>query len=140
MIRAALVSLGAAAVLAGAAVAAPRTTEPAAITQVKVSVTDKGVAIAKDKFTKGKLTRYPRGAIIDFVIQNKGSKPYQAELLLAGKHDFSKYESATTSVRTKPVKPGTIAHLKINFYFRSKFLLQSLLKGKTQASAPITIF
>ena len=105
-----------------------------------VSVTDGSLMIARDKFTKGSLTRYPRGAIIDFIIQNKGSKPYQAELVLAGKHQFSKYEAGTTSVKTKPVPPGTIAHLRINFYFRSKFVLQTLLGGKTHARAPIVIF
>jgi hypothetical protein len=126
---------------AGSAAAAPRTTEPASLTQVKVSITDKAVSIARDRFTKGSLTRYPRGAIIDFLITNRGTKPYKAELQLTGKYSFSKYERKVTSVRSALIQPGRKAHLQVNFYFRSKFSLLALLDGKTPGPhTPILIF
>lgn len=121
--------------------AAPRTTAPAALTQVKVSITDKAVLIARDKFTQGSLTRYPRGAIIDFLITNRGTKAYRAQLLLTGQHNFTKYENKGTSVTSPAVAPGRKAHLRINFYFRSRFALLALLGGKRHGElARILIF
>jgi hypothetical protein len=138
-----LVSLGASLVVSGAS-AAPRTTEPAALTQVAVKITDKAVIIARDKYTRGSTTRYPRGAIIDFVITNRGTRYYKAELLLIGKYAFSKYEQHIRSVKTPAAAaPGGTIHLKVNFYFRSKFELRALLSvsGKKHgAAAPIVVF
>ena len=130
-------------VISGAS-AAPRTTEPAALTQVPVKITDKAVIIASDKYTRGSTARYPRGAIIDFVITNRGTHYYKARLALTSHYVFSKYEQRAKTVTSNvAAKPGGTIHLKVNFYFRSKFALQALLagSGKTHgAAAPIVIF
>ena len=121
--------------------AAPQTTAPDVLTQVKVSITDASVRIARDKFTQGSLARYPRGAIIDFVVTNRGTKPYNAELLLTGKHTFTKYEIKGTSIKSPPIPPGRTAHVRVNFYFRSTFAIRALLNGKEHGQhAPIRIF
>ena len=138
-----LVFLGASLVVSGAG-AAPRTTEPAVLTQVAVKITDKALIISRDKYTRGSTTRYPRGAIIDFVITNRGTRYYKAELLLTSRYVFSKYEAHVRSVKTpSAAAPGGTIHLKVNFYFRSKFELRALLSlsGKKHGTgAPIVVF
>jgi hypothetical protein len=130
-------------VISGAS-AAPRTTEPAALTKVPVKITDKGVTIASDKYTRGSTARYPRGAIIDFEITNRGTRFYKARLALTGNYTFSKYEQKARTVTSDvAAKPGGTIHLKINFYFRSKFAMQALAaaSGKAHgAAAPIVVF
>ena len=137
------VVLGASLVVSGAG-AAPQTTEPAVLTQVPVTITNKGVTITPDQYTRGSTARFPRGAIIDFVIKNRGTHFYKARLLLTSHYVFSKYEQKVRTVTSDvAAKPGGTIHLKINFYFRSKFALQALLagNGKTHgAAAPIVIF
>ncbi len=139
VVRAGLLSLFLAAVFAANASAGLRTTKPSELTKVGVSLTDNAVKIARDRFTKGSLTRFPRGAIIEFVIVNRGTKPYRAELFLNG-HEFTKSGARKTPARTRAVKPGGRVRLQVNFYFRSRFTLKSLANGKSRASAPILIF
>lgn len=138
MVRVTLLSLLVAGVLAANTAAATRTTAPSELTHVRVLVTDSAVKIARDRFTKGALTRYPRGSIVDFVIINRGTKPYQAELLLNGR-PFRRAGSKVNA-RTPSLRPGARAHLEVNFYFRSKFTLQSLQNGTVLARAPIVVF
>jgi hypothetical protein len=112
------------------------------LTQVPVTITNKAVIIARDKYTRGSTARYPRAALIDFVITNQGTRPYKAQLLLTGNYRPSKYERQATSLTTaKAAAPGRTIHLKINFYFRSTFELRALLGGRKHgAAAHIVIF
>jgi hypothetical protein len=136
-----LLVLGATLGVSGAG-AAPRTTEPAVLTQVPATITNKGLTIARDQYTRGGTARFPRGAIIDFVIKNRGTHFYRARLALQSHYVFSKYEQNTKTVTSDvAAKPGGTIHLKINFYFRSKFALQAILAGKAHGTAaPIVIF
>jgi hypothetical protein len=133
--------LGTTLVVSGAG-ATPQTTEPAVLTQVPVTIADKGVTITPDQYTRGSTARFPRGAIIDFVIKNRGTHFYKARLTLTSHYVFSKYERKARTITTDTAaKPGGTIHLKINFYFRGKFALQAQLAGKTHgAAAPIVIF
>jgi len=121
---------------------ASATTAPSSLTTVNVTMTDKGMTIAPDQYTRNDTARYPRGAIIDFAIKNRGTHFYKARLSLTGKYTFSKYEQKARSVTTgAAAKPGGTLHLKVNFYFRNKFALQAILGGKSHgAAAPIVVF
>jgi len=65
----------AAAVVPAATPARPLTTTPGVIYTLKTPVDDTGIHMVKDKFTKNGITRYPRGAQLQYVFINKGTKP-----------------------------------------------------------------
>src|SRR5882757_8469014 len=76
---------------AGAAAAAPETTEPGQVYPVKTTLTTAGVTIAKDKFTRNGNARYPRGAVIRYMITNRTTKRLTVQIW---------------TVKTKPIPPG----------------------------------
>jgi hypothetical protein len=124
------------------AVSAPETTEPGAFSyQVAVVLTDNSVTIKDAKYTHHGLTMYPRGALIGFVITNKGKHPHTARLKLVSQHYFTASEKTQTviPVGKTPIQPGDHRHFGIDFYFRGSFALQLMAGDKALASAPITI-
>jgi hypothetical protein len=110
---AAAVSLTAAAL--PSATAAPRTTTPGVVYIVPVVITDKSIAIKRDKFTLNGQTRFPRGALIRFSVLNKGTRPYA----------FRIWGDDTAVI--KPGKHGTIL---VNWNYRGRFAYSIVLGGK----------
>lgn len=104
------------AALAGAlASAAAATTRPGVVYPIKVVLSDKSISIAKDLFTRGTVARYPRGAIIRYVVTNKGSKPYV----------FKVWGTATG-----PIKPGGRDSLLVNWNYRGTYTYLTLYRGR----------
>jgi len=133
--RICLVVLLGAGVVAANAGAVRQTTAPLQFYKVSVSITDTAVIVARDKNTRGSLSRYARGAEIDFRFNNRGTQPYEAELLTTGQ------DSEAVSEKTKAIATGQIGHLEVNFYYRSTFALQALLNGKKHGTgAKIEVF
>jgi len=75
---AALVGVLAAAVSAGAS---RTTTAPGQPYRIDVGLTDGSIKIERDRFTAADgTTRWPRGALIDFVIKNEGKQAHALAL------------------------------------------------------------
>jgi hypothetical protein len=126
--------------------AAPKTTRPGQVYHIPVVLTDKSIKIGwdhgePDTRSGRNGSRYPRGVTIDFRITNKGTHANAARLKLLGRHVFTKAEVAETVVSAgKPIEPGRLRHLVINFYYRSSFALQLMAGAKPLASAPILVY
>ena len=103
-------------VSAGAAMAAPQTTEPGQVYPVKATLTPTGVVIAKDKFTRNGVARYPRGAAIRYLITNRTTKRLVLQIW---------------TVRTKPIAPGGHDSMLINWNYRGRFVYRELIGKKT---------
>jgi len=129
---------------AAAADAGNRTTGPGVIAHVPIVLTAGKIDIPKDQFvTKAEpnVARYPRGAQIDFRIQNKGSKPAILSLRVLSKLNFYGANQLKKLVSTrKPVKPGTTAHMRLSFYFRARFMFEERVNGKVVARHEMVIF
>lgn len=127
--RTAIILLAAAAV-AGTlrASSAPATTVPGVIYPLKVTITNTSIVIQRDKFSlHTKYPRYPRGALIRYVITNKGTRPFRLKMW------------GTISNVMKP-KGGKDSML-INWNYRGKYLYETLYKGKPAGpKGYITIF
>jgi hypothetical protein len=121
------------------AVTGRATTTPGALHHVPVIITDNRISIPKDQFvTADGITRYPRGALIEFVFTNKGSKPTSVILTVDSKVNFAGLQR-TASIGP-PIKPGQVRHFQVNFFFRGTFDLESLVGGKVAVRHPIIIF
>jgi hypothetical protein len=121
--------------------AALATTAPNVVYHVPVLLTDGSILIAKDRFRVGNTTRYPRGSVIDFVIKNTGREPLQVDLKIPiGSRNYGGLSFAPTTSAGKPIAPGTVRHLEIDFFLRGLFALQSVAKGKVRSSLPIVVF
>jgi hypothetical protein len=137
-----MASLGAAfaLVLPGAADA---TTSPDIVHRIAVTLTNSKISIPRDQFVKADgVTRYPRGAVIVFVLKNKGTKPMTIRLTVGsastkfvGSHKLLGVASAG-----KPIQPGASRRFELSFFFRGTFLMQSTIAGKIAVSRPIIIF
>jgi hypothetical protein len=110
----------------GAALAAPRTTEPGQVYPVKTTLTPTGVTIAKDKFTRNGNARYPRGAAIRYMITNRTTKRLVFQVW---------------TVRTKPIPPGGHDAILVNWNYRGRFVYRALVgKKPLGATRFISIF
>jgi hypothetical protein len=101
------------AVLAVLAAPASATTTPGVIYPIKVTITGTTFAIQKDRFTKGKITRYPRGALIRYEITNKSSRPFQLEI----------WGNRTVTLRPH----GGHDTMLVNWGYRGRYVVQLLL-------------
>jgi hypothetical protein len=115
------VALLAAVVVAATAVvgasAARSTTTPGVVYPITVTVTDKSIVIQRDKFSlHSPYPRYPRGALIRYMVTNKGSRPYS----------FKIWGSKTIVMRPR----GGHDSLEINWSYRGTFPYLSLYRGK----------
>jgi hypothetical protein len=95
----------------GAAYAASRTTEPGVVYPVKTTLTPAGITIAKDKFTRNGNARYPRGAVIRYVITNRTTKRLIVQIW---------------TVKTKPIPPGGHDSILVNWNYRGRFVYRQL--------------
>jgi hypothetical protein len=110
----------------GTAFAASQTTEPGQVYPVKTTLTRKGVTIAKDKFTRHGVARYPRGAAIRYVITNRTGKRVVFQIW---------------TVKTKPIAPGGHDTILVNWNYRGRFVYRALAGKKTVgATRHIRIF
>jgi len=108
------------------ATAKPMTTEPGVIYKVKVTLTGTTIKIARDQFTRNGQPRYPRGAIIQYVITNKtaGTKAVQI-----------------WSSRSAPIKPGQSKVVLMLWIYRGRFAYYMLShKKKFGEKGVVTIF
>jgi hypothetical protein len=103
----------------GAAFAAPQTTEPGVVYPVKTTLTPAGITIAKDKFTRKGNARYPRGAVIRYMITNRTTKRLVVQIW---------------TTRTKPIAPGGHDSILVNWNYRGRFVYRQLA-GKTPLGA-----
>jgi hypothetical protein len=103
----------------GAASAAPQTTEPGVVYPVKTTLTPTGATIAKDKFTRNGNARYPRGAVIRYMITNRTSKRLVFQIW---------------TVKTKPIAPGGHDSVLVNWNYRGRYVYRQLA-GKTPLGA-----
>jgi hypothetical protein len=111
---------------ASAALAAPRTTEPGVVYPVKTTLTPKGVTIAKDKFTRHGNARYPRGAVIRYMITNRTTRRLVVQIW---------------TVKTKPIKPGGHDSVLVNWNYRGRYVYRQLAgKRVVGATRHIRIF
>jgi len=106
--------VAAAAVVPAATPARPQTTTPGVIYKLKVPVDDKGIHVPKDQFTKNGVTRYPRGALIQYQFTNKGTKPYAVHVWA---HD------------SVVMKPGGHAVVFINWQYRGDYSYWRIYRG-----------
>jgi hypothetical protein len=96
---------------AGAALAAPQTTTPGRVYPVKTILTPKGVKIAKDKFTRHGIARYPRGAVIRYMITNRTTRRLVVQIW---------------TVKTKPIAPGGHDSVLVNWNYRGRYVYRQL--------------
>ena len=96
---------------AGAALAAPQTTTPGQVYPVKTILTPKGVKIAKDKFTRHGNARYPRGAVIRYMITNRTTRRLVVQIW---------------TVKTKPIAPGGHDSVLVNWNYRGRYVYRQL--------------
>jgi hypothetical protein len=137
-------ALGAAVVtaclLSAAAVA---TTSPDVLHHVTVILTNTTIQIPKDQFVKKDgITRYPRGALIEFTLENKSSKPISVQMSVVGGSSITIAGNRLAGVASagKPIAPGAVRHWKLSFYFRGKFQMVTKIGGKVAVKRPIIIF
>jgi hypothetical protein len=120
---------------------ASATTMPDVLHHVPVYLTDTTISIPKDQFAADGITRYPRGAFIDFILYNRGDKAMSVRLTVTSKvtfYGFNKLSSVASA--GAPIPPGHHRNFKLSFYFRGRFNLQTLIAGKVRVTRPIIIF
>lgn len=118
----------AAATAAGAlAASVGATTTPGVVYPVRTLITGNGiVTIAKDKFTKGTLHRYPRGAMIRYEVFNKTKEVWAFWIWGA---------------RTTFIKPGKMDSILVNWNYRGTYTYRALgPKGQKGPLGEIEIF
>jgi hypothetical protein len=116
MKRSLVVSVFAAIALAAAApgLAGTETTTPGVVYTIKVVLTNTTISIARDRFTHGEVTYYPRGAAIHFDIVNRGTRPYALKV----------WDEVTT-----PIKPKGRGSMLINWNYRGVFSYSTEFQG-----------
>jgi hypothetical protein len=108
------------------ATAKPMTTEPGVIYKVKVTMKGTTVHIAPDRFTRNGKPRYPRGAIIQYVITNKTDETKSLQIW---------------SSRSAPIKPGQSKVVLMLWIYRGRFAYYMLShKKKFGEKGVVTIF
>ena len=133
--------------LAGVASA---TTQPGYRFQLQVTVTDSQIRLVPEKTATGKvLTRYiqqggriakfPRGTLVEFVFTNKGTKTYLPAIRVIDASQGNPL-APTKPLYTAPhaVRPGRHVSLFGNFYFRGSFQIEKLF-GKKPQGQPIQL-
>ena len=128
------------AVFAGSASA---TTAPGVLNHVRILLSNSAIKIPRDQFTTAAgLTRYPRGAVIEFTLVNEGSSPISVRIEALGKQKYvvgGKVLSPSASAGA-PIAPGATRHWKLGFYIRGDYEMDSLIHGKVAVKKPIVVF
>ena len=127
--------------MSSGALAAHRTTAPAPSTAVPVNLNAASIKITRGYISKQGKALYPRGALVDFILKNNTKHNVSVRLRLTSKINFNGANTiATYTPAGKPIRPGKLRHFKIDFFFRSSFMLEEVVGGKVKASYPIVIF
>ena len=104
--------------LAAGASGAPGTTKPGIVYRVPVALTDARITVRHKK--------YVRGAVIRYVVRNKGTRPYR--FIIVG-------------IGTRVLRPGKGQNVLINWNYRGRFLYKTTYRGRnTGLKGFITIF
>lgn len=143
MLRGLLVPVAALVATCSLAATAGATTAPDVLHHVNVVLTNKAIQIPKDQFVKKDgITRYPRGALIEFTLRNHGTKPISVQMAVVGgsKITIAGQRLAGVASAGKPIAPGAVRHWKLSFYFRGAFQMRTLIRGKVAVRKPIIIF
>jgi hypothetical protein len=123
----------------GSVTAATTTTAPGVLVNFNVTITDARALVQAQPIAgqpPGKYVRrggvaafFPRGALIRFIVRNRGTKTYLPALQFRGE-----------IVRTAPrvVPPGGRVDLNVSFVERGSFRLEALLHSK-QHGQPVQI-
>lgn len=139
-----LIAFVAATVVAcGLAASSGATTAPDVLHHVKVTLTSTAIQIPKDQFVKADgITRYPRGALIEFTLKNDSNKPLTVQMAVVGgsKITIAGQRLAGVASAGKPIAPGATRKWKLSFYFRGTFQMRTLAGGKVIVRRPIVIF
>jgi hypothetical protein len=137
-------AIGVATLVACVAAAGSRaTTAPDVLHHVNVTLTTKAIKIPKDQFVKKDgVTRYPRGALIEFNLKNNSNKPLSVQMAVVGgsKITIAGQRLAGVASAGKPIPPGAVRHWKLSFYFRGSFQMRALVGKKVVVRRPIVIF
>ena len=105
--RTTALAAGLACVAAIAASGAQATTIPGTIAKVPVSLKPVAVEIKPDPNTKGALSRYPRGAIVNFALHNEGKKTVHVRLVTtSGLKFFGAAHVSKVTTEPKPLLPA----------------------------------
>ena len=125
------------------AASAAATTAPGVLNHVRILLSNSEIKIPRDQFTSpGGLTRYPRGAVIEFTLVNEGSAPISVQIHALGKAKYVVGGKVLSPVASagKPIAPGATRHWKLGFYIRGNYEMDSLIHGKVAAKKPIVVF
>lgn len=126
------------------AATASATTAPGVLNHIRVVLTDSAIQIPRDQFDKkgSDVTRYPRGAEIEFTLVNKGSKPISVRIKALGKtkYTINSKTLAGSASAGKPIAPGATRHWTLGFYIRGDYEMDSLIHGKVAVKKPIVVF
>jgi hypothetical protein len=125
------------------ATAASATTAPGVLNHIKITITNTAIDIPRDQFVKKDgITRYPRGAEIEFTLVNKGSVPIAVRIKALGKvkYTIGQKTLAGSASAGKPIAPGASRHWTLGFYIRGDYEMDSLIHGKVAVKKPIIIF
>ena len=131
-----------AAVAAVGAGGASATTAPGYRFALPVVITDAGVRLVPHKTRSGRLlshyiknggrsAQFPRGVLIEFVFENRGTKPYLPAIRVTNGADANPYQqNKKFYTADRPVKPGGHTRMYGNFYFRGAFQIEKLVNKK----------
>jgi hypothetical protein len=125
------------------AVAASATTAPGVLNKVRITLTNKAIDIPRDQFVKSNgITRYPRGANIEFTLVNEGSAPVSVRILALSKVKYviGKQTLAFNASAGAPIAPGATRHWTLGFYIRGNYEMDELAHGKVAVRRPIIVF
>ena len=138
-----MVAIAAGSLFAASSGAARQTTAPGAAYNIAVLLDDTKIAIvvtgdetAQRKYASanGLTARFPRGALIRFVIRNVGKLTYLPALKQTSTHQFLPSEGNPTGQTlfkgSRVIPPTGRRDFEVNFYYRNTFVLEALLKGK----------
>ena len=102
------------------------TTEPGVIYKVPVTLQGTTVTIAKDQFWRNGKSRWPRGAVIEYVITNKTDSTKALQIW---------------NSRSAPIQPGKSKVVLMLWIYRGNFAYYMLSHGKKFGEkARVTIF
>jgi hypothetical protein len=138
--RPACVSAIALIALAASGATATATTAPGTAFTVRATMTDGALVLIPTKgathyqrfiFQDGHVAKFPRGAVIRFVILNKGSKPYLPGMRVTDASNRNPYETQQNLyTASRVVPPGARIDFTFVFTYRGGFSLQTLLHRK----------
>jgi len=121
---------------------ASATTAPGYRFALPVVITDAGVRLVPHKTSSGRLlshyiknggrsAQFPRGVLIEFVFENRGTRPYLPAIRITNGSDANPYQKTKKFyTANRPLQPGGHTRMYGNFYFRGAFQIEKLVSKK----------